>query len=288
VDTLDEALALQNATAFGLTGGLHSLDDNEIEQWLAAVEVGNAYVNRHITGAIVQRQPFGGWKDSVVGPGAKAGGPNYVAQLGTWMPDGTPAEHAQPAPRVRQTIAEYLELIPSESDRAWLRAAVGSDAAAWASELGQEIDRTGLTVESNVLRYRPLPTLVVRAGRAASPVEVVRVVIAAQLAGTLVSVSVDPAESPSAAPRIPNEIVDIVETTGAFVDRVRAGTITGRIRVVGDENVELLRELAGEQVTVVAGPVLASGRRELLNVLREQAISRTLHRFGHLQRHADA
>ena len=86
-DTLDEALALQNATPFGLTGGLHSLDEDEIEQWLDAVEVGNAYVNRHITGAIVQRQPFGGWKDSVVGPGAKAGGPNYVAQLGSWVPE---------------------------------------------------------------------------------------------------------------------------------------------------------------------------------------------------------
>ena len=73
--TLEEAVALQNATAFGLTGGLHSLDEEEIAYWLDHVEVGNAYVNRHITGAIVQRQPFGGWKDSAVGPGAKAGGP---------------------------------------------------------------------------------------------------------------------------------------------------------------------------------------------------------------------
>ncbi|HKY66713.1 MAG TPA: aldehyde dehydrogenase family protein, partial [Acidimicrobiales bacterium] len=85
--TLAEAVELQNATAFGLTGGLHALDEREITEWLATVEVGNAYVNRHITGAIVQRQPFGGWKDSVVGPGAKAGGPNYVAQLGTWTED---------------------------------------------------------------------------------------------------------------------------------------------------------------------------------------------------------
>ena len=51
---------------------------------------------------------------------------------------------------------------------------------------------------------------------------------------------------------------------------------------------DLLRELAGEHVTVLAGPVLATGRRELLTVLREQAVSRTRHRFGHLQRQADA
>ena len=81
--TLDEALELQNAVDYGLTAGLHSLDAGEIAHWLDRVEAGNLYVNRGTTGAIVQRQPFGGWKRSVVGPGAKAGGPNYLLGLGT-------------------------------------------------------------------------------------------------------------------------------------------------------------------------------------------------------------
>ncbi|MCW2548053.1 MAG: aldehyde dehydrogenase, partial [Mycobacterium sp.] len=72
---LDQALEIQNATDFGLTGGIHSLDPATVDRWVDRVEVGNAYVNRGITGAVVQRQPFGGWKGSVVGPGAKAGGP---------------------------------------------------------------------------------------------------------------------------------------------------------------------------------------------------------------------
>ena len=80
-DDLDDALALQNATDFGLTGGLHSLDPDEIEHWLERVEVGNAYVNRHTTGAIVRRQPFGGWKHSSVGPGAKTGGPDDILRF---------------------------------------------------------------------------------------------------------------------------------------------------------------------------------------------------------------
>ena len=294
-DTLEDALALQNATPFGLTGGLHSLDENEIEQWLDAVEVGNAYVNRHITGAIVQRQPFGGWKDSVVGPGAKAGGPNYVAQLGTWMPEGMPTEHAEPEPRVREALADYTDLITSESDRAWLRAAVGSDAAAWATELGQEIDPSGLSVESNVLRHRPLPAVTVRAGHGASPVELVRLLLAAELVGTRVSVSLDPDlsstlgltdarpdESSPVGLRRLSELVEAVESTAGLIDRARSRVVTGRVRVVGDEGATLMRELAGEHVTVLAGPVLATGRRELLTMLREQAISRTRHRFGHL------
>ncbi len=84
---LATAVAWQNMPPFGLTGGIHSLDPAEVAQWLEAVEVGNAYVNRGITGAIVQRQPFGGWKRSAVGPTTKAGGPDHVASLGRWSLD---------------------------------------------------------------------------------------------------------------------------------------------------------------------------------------------------------
>ena len=52
---LDEAIEIQNGTDFGLTGGIHSLDPVEVATWLERVEVGNAYVNRATTGAIVAR-----------------------------------------------------------------------------------------------------------------------------------------------------------------------------------------------------------------------------------------
>ncbi len=77
-DDLDHAIRIQNDSAFGLTAGIHSLDEAEVARWLQRVEAGNLYVNRAITGAVVQRQPFGGWKSSCIGPGAKAGGPNYL------------------------------------------------------------------------------------------------------------------------------------------------------------------------------------------------------------------
>ncbi|NLT27230.1 MAG: bifunctional proline dehydrogenase/L-glutamate gamma-semialdehyde dehydrogenase, partial [Microbacteriaceae bacterium] len=75
VETLDEAIDVVNGVDYGLTSGLHSLDRDEIARWLERVDAGNLYVNRGITGAIVQRQPFGGWKRSSVGATAKAGGP---------------------------------------------------------------------------------------------------------------------------------------------------------------------------------------------------------------------
>ncbi|MBI9115963.1 proline dehydrogenase family protein [Sanguibacter suaedae] len=247
VDTLDEAIALQNAVEFGLTGGIHSLDEDEIDHWLERVEVGNAYVNRHITGAIVRRQPFGGWKASVVGPGAKAGGPDYVAQLGVWE-DSPAVPSADTAPQ------EWLD---------WARA---DDGRWWRDHFSVEHDPSGLTVESNVLRYRPLPHLTVRAGDGAAQHHVDRVLAAAHRAGVPVTVSTATEESHE-----------------AFARRVADGEVTGRVRLVGDAPglADAAAPLAG-QVEVDTRPVLASGRRELLAVVREQAVSRTRHRFGHL------
>lgn len=82
-DSLTDAIHIANGTSYGLTAGIHSLDEREHERFVAGVRAGNLYINRPITGAIVRRQPFGGWKDSSFGPGAKAGGPNYVGQFVT-------------------------------------------------------------------------------------------------------------------------------------------------------------------------------------------------------------
>ncbi|MGB3507867.1 MAG: L-glutamate gamma-semialdehyde dehydrogenase [Microcoleaceae cyanobacterium] len=74
-----EALEIANGTNFALTGGLYSRTPSHIEQAKAEFEVGNLYINRGITGAIVSRQPFGGFKLS--GVGSKAGGPDYLLQF---------------------------------------------------------------------------------------------------------------------------------------------------------------------------------------------------------------
>ncbi|WP_336728369.1 bifunctional proline dehydrogenase/L-glutamate gamma-semialdehyde dehydrogenase [Cellulosimicrobium cellulans] len=267
--TLDEAIALQNAVPFGLTGGIHSLDDAEVERWLDAVQVGNAYVNRHITGAIVQRQSFGGWKQSAVGPGAKAGGPNYVAQLGRWSDapgtstsasaSGTDSTH-DAAPPARETAPE-----------AWLAWAKADDARWWEREFSVGHDPSGLHVEANVFRYRPVDVLTVRVGADALPVEVERVLHAARTAGVPAVVV------PSAG--------DAAVSDEELARRVASGAVRGRVRVVG--SAPGLHEAAAErvgEVTVLDHPVVASGRRELLTVLHEQAVSRTTHRYGHVKR----
>ena len=240
-DSLDEAVAIQNATAYGLTGGIHTLDPTEISRWTETVEVGNAYINRPTTGAIVRRQPFGGWKRSSVGPGAKAGGPNYVARLGTWHPvdAGLP-------------------------DDEWLAAARASDEAAWRAEFGVEHDPTGLFCESNALRYRPLARVALRAEPDAAPRDIERVRTAADRCDV---------------PLIESLAAD--ETSREFASRLGSLEVD-RVRVVGTSSPELRAAANEAGIHIADDPVTAEGRIELLHYLREQAISRTTHRYGNV------
>ena len=83
ITTLDEAITLANDSDYGLCAGLFSEDEVEIDVWLDRIESGMCYVNRFqsaTTGALVQAQPFGGWKFSGT-TGKFAGGYWYLPQF---------------------------------------------------------------------------------------------------------------------------------------------------------------------------------------------------------------
>lgn len=157
---IGDAILMQNSTAYGLTGGLHTLDSAEIDVWLQNVNVGNAYINRSITGAIVRRQSFGGWKKSVIGPGAKAGGPNYVRQFGT--------------------IDENNNV---QRDKKWLERSILSDDYHWNAYFSLHSDPSLLFCESNELRYCPFPSIAIRISMDANVWEVRRVKHAVMICG---------------------------------------------------------------------------------------------------------
>jgi RHH-type proline utilization regulon transcriptional repressor/proline dehydrogenase/delta 1-pyrroline-5-carboxylate dehydrogenase len=78
-EDFEQALALANGTRYALTGGVYSRRPSHLERARAAFQVGNLYLNRKITGALVARQPFGGFRLS--GTGNKAGGGDYLRQF---------------------------------------------------------------------------------------------------------------------------------------------------------------------------------------------------------------
>ena len=76
---LDEAIDFANRTPYALTAGIYSRSPRNLQRAKLELQVGNLYLNRPITGALVRRQPFGGYKMS--GIGSKAGGRDYLLQF---------------------------------------------------------------------------------------------------------------------------------------------------------------------------------------------------------------
>jgi RHH-type proline utilization regulon transcriptional repressor/proline dehydrogenase/delta 1-pyrroline-5-carboxylate dehydrogenase len=275
---LDDAIAIQNQVDFGLTAGLHSLDGAEIEQWLGTVAAGNLYVNRGITGAIVRRQPFGGWKRSAVGAGAKAGGPNYLIGLTDWAPrpatDGAPVADA-----VAALVDGARRAGLSDDDADFLDRATRSDAALWREEFAVARDVSGLAAEHNWLRYLPVPVWVRFEGD--RPAELLRVIAAGVAAGSPLRVS--------SATALDDVLVSLIRSTGApytaedatawqaALDR----SVPARVRLIGGDRAAFAVASRGRaEIALYAQPVVEAGRIELLTFLREQAIALTAHRFG--------
>jgi RHH-type proline utilization regulon transcriptional repressor/proline dehydrogenase/delta 1-pyrroline-5-carboxylate dehydrogenase len=305
-DTLEEAIAIQNQVDYGLTTGLHSLNSAEIGLWLETIQAGNLYVNRGTTGAIVQRQPFGGWKRSAVGPGTKAGGPNYLVGLGSWVSAPSVATTPVNNPTVRALLAASAASGAVDvADLEFLGRAAASDSAAWEREFGTARDVSALSAERNVFRYQPAEVHVRLAGTAtqrsadafdsASLTRLVRTLMAATITGARVHVS-----SPIA---LPDVILHVAATINArFAVESNEAWLNGatrlrntRVRLLDGDDVETATATASAEATaralafvtdgrpdlaVYAGPVTEAGRVELLPFLKEQAISITAHRFG--------
>lgn len=296
---LTEAVRLQNGVDYGLTAGLYTQNPDDLALWLDRVEAGNLYVNRGITGAIVQRQPFGGWKRSSVGPGTKAGGPNYLIGLGSWRAtDGGAHSGTLHLRGLDSRIVDLIEAAQPTLDYAafdWVRRAALSDALAWDREFGQVKDVSGLGVERNLFRYRPVP-VIIRGTGDATWMALLRTVIAGVRAGSRLTLSV-PTGLPGAVHRTLTDLnVDIaVESDDEWIQRMSAtpdidllaATRPSRARLVGPiaSVTSLARRLAeatdGDPgLAVYADEVTTAGRIELLPFVQEQAIAITAHRFG--------
>jgi RHH-type proline utilization regulon transcriptional repressor/proline dehydrogenase/delta 1-pyrroline-5-carboxylate dehydrogenase len=289
---LDEAIAFVHQTGYGLTSGLHSLDDREQEHWSRAVRAGNLYVNRGTTGAIVLRQPFGGMARSAVGPGIKAGGPNYVIPLMRFTEVGPPTGAGVPLePNVDALLAALdgrPELDAGELQR--VRAAAGSYRLWMADEFGCDHDHFRLVGQDNVRRYLPAGALRIRVSPGDTGFELLARLLAARAARCRITVSSD---AKDADPRVDllEELtehwaaaVEFVEESDAeLAEIIRAGQ-TDRVRYADDARVpEGVRRAAAETGLYLAtAPVLAEGRIELLHYLREQSLCVDYHRYGNL------
>lgn len=283
VDSLEQAIELQNSGDFALTGGIHSLDPEETDLWREQVKVGNAYINRSTTGAIVRRQPFGGWKDSCVGPGAKAGGPNYVSSFCRWSESELPTLHERPTAEVRSVLSRLIGLSGGKyKDR--LTAAAASFAYWYQNEFGIEHDPSQLHGQSNHFRYRrrAFHRIRIKAGVAADALleELSLIALACQTLEVPMQLSV--ADGELWGDFCQATRVQLTEQSEAqWLAGIAAG-VGGSLRVYDSPNDGDRRAANLANLPIVESEALANGRIELLNYLREQSISETVHRYGNI------
>jgi RHH-type proline utilization regulon transcriptional repressor/proline dehydrogenase/delta 1-pyrroline-5-carboxylate dehydrogenase len=286
---LSEAIALVNATGYGL----ESLDEREQVEWRESIHAGNLYINRPTTGAIVLRQPFGGMGKSSFGPGMKAGGPNYVAQLLHFTDRPVAITHRlAPQPRLRdlqeRLLAVEIDAPPGEVTR--VLAAISNYDRWMREEFGQAHDHFRLLGEDNTRRYRALREVRVRVHPADSVFEIFARACAAQATGCRALISTPPGLGSRAVQTLDDftaawaGTIEFLEETDEQLAAAAGRGEVERIRYAAANRVPpLVRAAAAESLVFIAdSPVLAEGRVELLWYLREQSVSHEYHRYGNL------
>lgn len=294
VRTLDEAIRIQNSLDYGLVAGLYSLDRSEIAQWVQGAEAGNLYVNRDIVHHRVQRQPYGGWKRSMIGTKLKSGGPNNLIYLGDWVTQDADQSHTLHLRGLDESAARLIEAMQGHLDFArfeQVRRTALSCQIAWNEEFGEVTDPTNLPVERNLFRYRAADCLI-RFSEGADPASLAQVLVAAVIARSKPRLSTAvtlPATLTAELTRLGIAAVD--ETDAAFLERMRTAGLTeaSRLRLIGGSRREVCRALRnGVDIALFSDEVTQAGRVEMLAFLREQTISLTAHRWGYRDARVDA
>jgi RHH-type proline utilization regulon transcriptional repressor/proline dehydrogenase/delta 1-pyrroline-5-carboxylate dehydrogenase len=295
---LAEAIALVNATGYGLTSGLESLDEREQAEWRDAIRAGNLYVNRPTTGAIVLRQPFGGLGKSSFGAGLKAGGPNYVPQFQRFIDRRAAINNrlvAQPRLRDLQERLLAVEIDSPAGEVSHVLVAISSFDRWMREEFSQAHDHFRLLGQDNFRRYLPLREVRIRVNAEDSLFEIFGRACAAQAAGCRALISTPPGLHSGAVKTLDDftgawagAIEFLEETDEHLATAIWEGQVE-RLRFAAPDRVPPpVRAAAAEAFVHIAdGPVLAEGRIELLWYLREQSVSLDYHRYGNLGARAE-
>ncbi len=275
MDDLKHGVDIVNSSEYGLTSGIQSLDESERAYWKEHLEAGNLYINRGITGAIVQRQPFGGMKRSAFGGGIKAGGDNYVSCFVNFEE----SDYKEKLTIDTKPFESYASILSKEDLNRYQRA-VQSYAKNWREEFSVERVTQDLIGELNTFRYLPLKDVVIRVLPNDKLVDVLMCITASGIVRTPVVVSVSANdEKLSVLEALPkNDFTLIVQEEEAFLAQMES---YDRVRCCSADLPLSYYQQAGKLGKYIAtDKPLVEGRLELLHYLKEQSIAYEYHRYG--------
>jgi len=295
-DNLEEAVALVNQTGYGLTSGLESLDLREQVLWQETVRAGNLYINRSTTGAMVLRQPFGGLGKSALGPGLKAGGPNYVTQLMTFTEIAHPrVETIAGDHRLLRLAQEWRTLIQwhqwqdIKDDIDQTISAITSYLYQMETQFGREQDYFHLRGQDNFLRYRPIADVVIRLHQDDTLFATLARCAAATIAGCAARLSVPPGLTNRVTAFLDSHhgrrfLHGMVAVRQDDAELAALIPTIGRLRYASPERVpiEIFSAAAKTGVCIASTPVYMEGQIELLHYFQQQTLCNNYHRYGNL------
>lgn len=274
---LTHAIEIANKVPFGLTSGIESLVKQEIDLWKNEIEAGNLYINRSTTGAIVQRQPFGGIKKSSYGYGMKAGGYNYLVDF-MQIKESVGLVY-------RELQVELINLSETKffSDLQLMKLAQAyHDYNHWYEVLfSKEIDYSKVLGQHNISRYIK-PTKINLCVDNSTEIEDIALVYLAQKVlqvPFLVQYVGDLKYS-----KLFSELnVESVQLTSwsELVENLNHKEAY-RVLIEDQSFSQDLKKFHEQAIHPFGNKPMYSGRIELLNYLTEQSISHTYHRYGNL------
>lgn len=295
-DDLEHAIELVNQTGYGLTSGLESLDRREQEKWKEKIFAGNLYINRGTTGAVTLRQPFGGMGKSALGPGIKAGSPDYVSQFMEFEEPGYPR----------------VGVIDQETDLLWLANewqimlrwgafgkhtdditktvyAIRSYLFQVEQKFGRREDYFHLRGQDNILQYLPIQKVVIRIHGDDTLFETLARIAAARVAGGAPIVSLPEGLSNGVTVFLEGRygkalLNDIQIVTWSDTQLLASLQDIDRIRYADPDRVPdaVFQGAAEIGFYISRSPVYMEGRLELLQYFRQQSVCNNYHRYGNL------
>jgi len=291
-DNLDDAIDIVNATGYGLTSGLESLDEREQKLWKEKIIAGNLYINRGTTGAIVFRQPFGGMRKSAIGSGRKAGGLNYVTQFMNINASLEPMQNIA----VEDSLLKRFEPLISTSDfKNELKMCLNllySFAQVNTEEFQQEHDYSNIRGESNITRYFGVKSTILRLSNQDTLFEIICSYFSAKMAGSHVTISLDIDYNSKSLKWLKKNAIKFLENDDKLIveaDVTFLGTFNQyeRVRILKPTlSIDTLyKEAAKTAKHITTEPFVTHGRIELMNYYIEQSISDSYHRYGNLGLH---
>ena len=288
-EDIEDAINLVNATGYGLTSGLESLDKREQEVYKEKMLAGNLYINRMTTGAIVIRQPFGGMRKSAIGSGKKAGGFNYTSQFMNLSYKQLEI-HASNTNAYLDKMHSFLNNENMYTDEVNRTIGMVSNFSHWheVEFLGKH-DYSHIRGESNIIRYLPVKSVLLCIDENDLLEEILASILAIKMVGAKLHVSLPKLTKRSELSWLETKAILMLEENDSIIrddenSLVKAMKNVERIRYLHPDNVpiSIYEKVADSALYIASSPFVAHGRIELMHYFIEQSISDSYHRYGNL------